>query len=247
MQFPKISKKAVSLLLLSAMFCSSFAFAQGLTPGQVANDDRSNIERAREEERKARLDIQREQERAQRQAREERDRRAQLQWEADQAARRLQDQIDQQNANFAAQQAELAREAARIEADRQVLMRQGSASIIVKKITRKTNGEWIRVTLATPMQLSKINIAVLEAAVQIHQVTAQTENQQSINISDLNGTGKFTAGDSRQGDLTNYADRIVALDIRAEAMGALATLNITVNSVEGTPRLSTQKFSVSVK
>jgi hypothetical protein len=121
-------------------------------------------------------------------------------------------------------------------------LRQGSASIAFAKVTRKTGGEWLRVKLATPMQLADVKIAVLDAAVKIHEVVAHTQNQQAFTLPDLSETGTFYVGDSRKGDLSIYPDRITVLDIRAEAMGAVATLNITVKSVEGTPKLSTQRF-----
>ena len=42
-----------------------------------------------------------------------------------------------------------------------------------------------------------------------------------------------------------YADRIVAIDIRAESMGAKSILNVTVNTVDGNPTLTKETFPLN--
>lgn len=247
MRSSKVSRKLLSLLTITTLLGSSVAMAQlsGLTPGQV-RDDNSSMDQARQREREARIQIQRDQERQallNQQREEERRARDEFRREQDLSARRIQDQIDAQNQAIFDRQQAVADEAARVEAERQNLARQGSATTIFTDVTRKTNGEWLRVSLSTPQQLSNINISILKAAAKLHQVLIHTVNGQVLTLNDLT-TGRILATDmSTLGDLRGISNRVSAIDIRAEAMGALAIISITVNSLEGTPVLQKTRFA----
>ncbi len=223
----------------------------GLTPGQVQNNTPS-IDLARQQERQARDQILRDQERQARdqmqrdQERQARDQMLRDQFQRDefrrQQDRQQQEQINAQNQAIFEQQQALAAEAARVEAERQALARQGSATAIFTDVTRKTGGEWLRVSLSTPQQLSKLNIVVLKAAAKIHQVVVHAANGQVFNLSDINPNMVFSADMNAVGDLRGISNRVVAIDIRAEAMGGLAIISVNINSLEGSPALTKVRF-----
>lgn len=257
----KVSTKStlLSVLTLASLLSSSIAMAgltpgqieaenrnrqqqnqQGLTPGQIqAENNQNDLEADRERERIARL-RQAEREAARLAAIREAARLARLAAEREEAERifrqqeaiRIQQQIEAQR---------LADEAARLAAE----ARKGSASIVFTGVTRKAGGEWLRVMLAQPMQLSSIEISVLEAKAKTHQIIVHTDNQQSF---DLQTDGRIifsTSSGAQIKELANdgIANRITAIDMRVESMGAKSVINVKVNSTEGVPTLSKQKFA----
>ncbi len=148
----------------------------------------------------------------------------------------LQDQL-------AAQRAELARQAAELEAQREERAREarrGEASVVFKDVTRKTNGEWLRVTLTNPMVVSQLHIYVLKSSVEIHEAYVHTANGEKYPIYGLDNTGSVDS--DLQADLDHNGDRIVAIDIRAESMGAKATLKVSVKTENGMPTLKKTRF-----
>lgn len=214
----------------------------GLTPGQVeaenrnaapAPQDPAAARAARLAEEAARKDREAMAREALRQARIA----AQREFERLEAIRAAE-------AALARQQQEIAAEAARVEEERQALLRQGSASVAFSGVTRKTGGEWLRVSLARPMQLSGVEIAVLEAAAKFHQIIVHAENGQAFEIrTDAAMIVSPFMGAQLQ-DLRGIPNRIIAIDARIESMGAKSVISIEVNSLEGVPSLSKEKLSV---
>jgi hypothetical protein len=184
----------------------------------------------------------------------------------DEDRRRQQDQIRQQQIidqqiALQQQQAELARQA---EEQRQALLRQGSANVVFTAVTRKTGGEWLRVNLMASnkvsiaaKQLSALNISIEDSAAKIHEVIVHTDSGRQFGLNELinSETGEsydLTSSDRNRDVLTigmtvqssaNTSERVVAIDIRAEAMGKEATLNVTLDSLEGKPTLTKQRFA----
>lgn len=243
----------------------------GLTPGKVIaeneqkNDDRRDLDRKRDAEVRARDEERRQQEarriqaerirREQQEALERRQRQqAREEFERQQRARAAQEareayERQQRDAYIAAQlaQAEAARlaaeaEARRIEEERQALLRRGSASINFKDVTRKTGGEWLRVYLAQPMQLFSIEIMILTAAAKTHEVVLHAENGQMFSLA-TNPDEIFNLNSMTQvKETSGISNRIAIIDMRVEAMGALALVNVKVNSLEGKPTLAQKKI-----
>lgn len=262
----KVSTKStlLSLLTISTLFCASLASAgprpgspgsfvdtTGLTPGQVANDNSSND--PRERERQAREEVRRQQERAERDRLERERERERNEWLAEQARQefrreqhRLAEIARQQQEAIAAQQAEILRqqralieEANRLAAEREAAARKGSDSKAFSNVTRKKNGETLVVTLAQPMLLENIELAVLDKKAQFHQVVIRTDNGRAYLLNDsIDTKNPLTSNDMPQvADLRGVTERIQAIEVTVEGMGAQATINIEVNSLEGKPAL----------
>lgn len=163
---------------------------------------------------------------------------------ADEARRQQQEAQDRANAN-AAEQIRLADEARRLQEERDALARQGSASIAFTGVTQKKEGEWLRVSLRQPMQLSSVEIAVLEAKAKIHEVIVHADNGQSFELQ-ANGSIIFSTQSAAQiKDLraSGIVNRITAIDLRVESMRAKSVISVKVNSPEGTPTLAKRKFA----
>lgn len=276
----KVSNKStlLSVLAIATLMSSSMAMAQlrpgnrgegrgpeqgqqqpGLTPGQVANDDRTNLQRdrdrevqARDEERRQQEEQRAEAERMRRRAEDEQRRRDQADFEARQRQRwfdeqrRLQQEAEAQRQadEWARQQAELAEQARLLEEQRQAMLRQGSANTAFANVTRKAGGEWLRVNLAQAMQLSSIEISVLTAAAKTHQILIHTDNGQTFAIATNPAQVNTITSGAQIKDLraNGIVGRVTAIDIRVESMGAKAVVNVEVNSLEGVPSLSQQRF-----
>lgn len=227
---------------------------QGLTPGQINAEnnqqaldearERERLERARQAERQAREDRE---EAAHQAALREAFRLARIAAEreaARQEAIRMQQEADriaaQQEAIRIQQQIEaqrLADEAARLAAE----ARKGSAKVAFTNVTRKAGGETLVVTLAQPMMLENIELSVLSAAAKYHNVIVRTDNGHAYM---LTGAGNIaaeqtlTASDMPQvGQLAGLSERVQAIEVTVESMGAKSIINIEVNSLEGKPSL----------
>lgn len=227
---------------------------QGLTPGQVEAENNQQaldqarelerLERARQAERQARADREaaardaafREAARLARIAAEReaarqeaiRQQRIADQIAAQQEAIRIQQQIEAQR---------LADEANRLAAE----ARKGSSKVAFTNVTRKAGGETLVVTLAQPMMLENIELSVLAAAAKYHKVVVRTDNGHAYL---LTGAGNIaaeqvlTTTDMPQvGQLAGLSERIQAIEITVESMGAKSIINVEVNSFEGKPTL----------
>jgi len=229
---------------------------QGLTPGQIENEnnqpqdlaaarERERLARARQAEIDARAARERfEFERIQEEQRQERIREEFRRQVREQEFRRQQQEAQDRADAAANEQARLAEEARRLQEERDALARQGNASIAFSSVTQKRGGEWLRVSLAQPMQLSSIEISVLEAKAKTHEVVVYADNGQVFKLQ-ADGTVIFSAQSSAQiKDLRGIVNRITAIDVRVESMGSKSIINVKVNSLEGVPKLSKQKFAV---
>ena len=147
---------------------------------QIRREDQNR----REEENRRQEEFAR-QDRIRQQQQQDRIEREQQQAEAQRIRNQeIQDQL-------AAQRAELARQIAELEAQREEQAREarrGEASVVFKDVTRKRNGEWLRVTLAKPMVISQLHIYVLKSAVEIHEAIIHTATGEKYPVYGLNNS-----------------------------------------------------------
>lgn len=111
----------------------------------------------------------------------------------------------------------------------------------IYRITRRSGGEWYRLTVDNAMRLSRLEVAVLSAGVKIHEAYVHTDRGEKIRVRELIGAS------ARRGDVIfsenlNLRDRVRAIDIRVESMGGEADIELTAVSTDGRPRLSAQRY-----
>lgn len=112
----------------------------------------------------------------------------------------------------------------------------------IRQITRRTGGEWFRVTLRYPVTLERLEILALSAGVTVHDTSVYTESGRRIQVRELTNTGKFHAGDTAISESLNLNERIQVIDIRAESMGGSADVQVKAISNAERPSLSVSRY-----
>lgn len=107
------------------------------------------------------------------------------------------------------------------------------ASVQVSNISRRSGGEWIRVTLDRSATIDQLEVRALSAGVKIHAASVYTESGRQINVREFDRTPTFYAGDRAVSERLNLRDRAVSVDLLVEGMGGNADILISVISSEG--------------
>lgn len=116
-------------------------------------------------------------------------------------------------------------------------------TVEIRQITRKTGGEWFRITLRSPVSLSRIEIQALAVGVKIHEAAVYTTSGRGRQIRELTPTPTFYSGDTAVSeDLNLGGERIQVIDIRAESMGGYADVLVRAISNENYPSLSVSRY-----
>ncbi|WII73203.1 beta-sandwich domain-containing protein [Bdellovibrio sp. 22V] len=113
----------------------------------------------------------------------------------------------------------------------------GEASVQFYGVTRQSGGEWLRVGFSYPSYIDYVRVELYRAALQIHEAYAITESGRRVYLNGLSYSGTFYAGRSISSEYIRAGERIVAVDIRAESMGANADVSVTVTSNDGAPSI----------
>ena len=114
-------------------------------------------------------------------------------------------------------------------------------SVQVSSITRRSGGEWVRLTLARPVHVDQLEVRALSAGVRIHAATVYTESGRQIDVREYRETPTFYAGDKAVSEVLNLRDRVTTIDISVESMGGSADILVTVLSREY-PSLSVSRY-----
>lgn len=113
----------------------------------------------------------------------------------------------------------------------------------LSQITRRTGGEWFRVTLNNSVTLDRVEVRALSAGLRIHEASVYTESGRRIQIRELTQTPTVYAGDTAVSENLNLGgDRVVAIDLRVESMGGYADATLKAISNEAYPSLSTSRY-----
>ncbi|MDG0817946.1 beta-sandwich domain-containing protein [Bdellovibrio svalbardensis] len=115
-------------------------------------------------------------------------------------------------------------------------------SVQVSSISRRSGGEWVRVTLARPVSVDQLEVRALSAGVKVHAATVYTETGRQVNVREFDETPTFYAGDKAVSERLNLRERVTTVDINAEGMGGNPDILITVLSNEGRPSLSVSRY-----
>ncbi|WP_413612450.1 beta-sandwich domain-containing protein [Bdellovibrio sp. HCB-110] len=118
----------------------------------------------------------------------------------------------------------------------------GEASVQFYGVTRRSGGEWLRVSFNYAAYVDYVRVDLYRAALQIHEAYAITQSGRRILIRDLSYAGVFYAGRVVTSEYITAGERIVAIDIRAESMGDYADVNISVISNDGTPSIYPSRY-----
>jgi hypothetical protein len=109
--------------------------------------------------------------------------------------------------------------------------------VIFNTITRRTGGEWLRVSFTYPMSVSYVQTQVVSGALQIHEAYLLTQSGARIPINEMTNTGTLGLNQELVSNYLSNMGAAVAIDIRAEAMGSLADMTVSVWSEQGIPTI----------
>lgn len=120
--------------------------------------------------------------------------------------------------------------------------RGGSDTTEVRGVTRRGGGEWIRLSLRRPEDVSSVELRVRGAELLVYRAIAYTTSGREIEVyvrdSRLSPFGPRSAGvlDVRS------REEITAIDINVESMGGYADVEFTVFSDNGRPRVDASRL-----
>ncbi|MBO9667108.1 MAG: beta-sandwich domain-containing protein [Bdellovibrio sp.] len=122
------------------------------------------------------------------------------------------------------------------------VQRYEEASVQVSSVTRRTGGEWIRVTLNNPIAIEQLEVRALTAGVRVHDAMVYTASGRQFPVRQFQGTGTLYAGDRLGSENLNIRDRVTTIDLRMESMGGYADVLVRVMSMDGYPSLNVSRY-----
>lgn len=111
----------------------------------------------------------------------------------------------------------------------------------LSQVTRRTGGEWFRISLYRPISLTQIQMVAYNAGLTIHETWVYLANGQRHQIQSL-GTQRLYAGGSAASEDLSYLRTVQVIDVRVESMGGVADILVNVLSNESQPSLSVNRF-----
>lgn len=115
------------------------------------------------------------------------------------------------------------------------------ASLQIIDVSRNPQGQWYRVALAQPTELTRIDLQVTYARVRVYEVSVLTEYGERLQLDGVDRNAVLMTGTT----ISSMAagTRIVAIDMRLESFGEAASLRVGVVSSyhDSRPMLSLQR------
>lgn len=106
------------------------------------------------------------------------------------------------------------------------------ATGVLQSVTRRSGGEWFRLSFGRPVALDSIEVQARMAGLRIHEAVMYTEYGQRLDVREFYGTRTIYNGDRVYSERLNSRDRITTIDIRVESMGGYADALVTFLSYD---------------
>lgn len=116
-----------------------------------------------------------------------------------------------------------------------------SGSVEVSQISRSSGGAWYRVNLRRSLRLERIDISVLNQRLKIHEVSVITDRRERIQLKELTNSPVVGTGSVLSSNYLNVREEIIAIDIRAESYGGVASMLVTALSNQDRPSLELEQ------
>lgn len=104
----------------------------------------------------------------------------------------------------------------------------------IHQITRQSQGQWYRLLLEQPVALNRIDIQVIAARLKVYEVVVITEQRQRVQLDSFESSGVFNVGSTITTSSTG--GRIIAIDMRMESYGEIASVKVGVIASYGESR-----------
>ena len=108
------------------------------------------------------------------------------------------------------------------------------ATVQINQITRQSQGQWYRILLNQPVALNRIDVQVTAARLRVYEVTVITDQRQRIQLDSFEGNGVLDLGSTITAPSTG--GRIIAIDMRLESYGDVASVKVGVIASYGESR-----------
>ncbi|AFY00688.1 beta-sandwich domain-containing protein [Bdellovibrio bacteriovorus] len=129
--------------------------------------------------------------------------------------------------------------------DTQTVQRQYTGEVQVREVSRKTDGEIRKITLAEALTLQNMEIKARNARVKIHEVTLILANGQRSDVRELRNAAVLDIGGTASSGNLNLNQKVAAIEIRAESYGGISELSVRAVSDLGVPRMTAQAPAVA--
>lgn len=110
-------------------------------------------------------------------------------------------------------------------------------SVEIQSISRRSGGEWYRISLRRPVRLDRVEVTALSQRLKIHEASVVTESRSRIQIREFANTPVFGVGSRAVSENLNLRERVLVIDIRAESYGGFADARVSAVSSEERPQL----------
>lgn len=111
----------------------------------------------------------------------------------------------------------------------------GESSVQFYGVSRISGGEWLRVQFHYADYVDYVSVRTYRAGMKLHETYVITQSGRRIQLGNLSYTGTFYSG--LTSEYLRAGERIMAIDIRAEAMGGNSDLEVRVSSSYGAPSI----------
>lgn len=119
---------------------------------------------------------------------------------------------------------------------------RNEGSVQINQVTRRSGGEWYRLTLRNPVNVENVEVRALAAGVRVHEAQLYTVSGNRIQIRELTNSNTIYAGDRVTSENLYARDRVQVIDIRVESMGGAADILVKVFSADGRPSMDVSRF-----
>lgn len=103
-------------------------------------------------------------------------------------------------------------------------------SVQVSAISRRSGGEWVRLSFSRPVYVQQLEVRALSAGVAVHAATVYTTSGRQFAVREFNETPTFYAGDKALSEVFNFGGQVTTVDLRLESMGGNADVLLTAYS-----------------
>lgn len=108
------------------------------------------------------------------------------------------------------------------------------STVTINQITRQSQGQWYRILLNQPVALNRIDLQVTAARLRVYEITVITDQRQRVQLDSFEGNGVLDLGNTITTSSTG--GRIIAIDMRLESYGDIASVKVGVIASYGENR-----------
>jgi surface antigen len=111
----------------------------------------------------------------------------------------------------------------------------------VRGVTRRSGGEWVRLTLRRPVDVSRVEVRTQGAGLIVYDAKAYSASGRPVDVRGL-GNARLRPGSSVVSESLRSREEVSTIDILVESMGGFADVEFTVYSNNGRPSIDASRY-----